>query len=121
MHCYSGPVGGISFRQQRQHQFRRSVAIVDAANPWNNFFLAPTQTKEVTASLMDGKFLLLTAHRQAGKTSLAQAIVTELQESGCRTAVIWLTMLHSEHGHGIFKRILDLLEVPHCDDDNPQR
>ena len=70
---------------------------------------------------MDGEFLLLTAHRQAGKTSLAQAIVAELQEGGCCTAVIWLTTLHAEHSRGIFNRILDELKVPHSDDDNPQR
>ena len=118
---YAGASGAFLLRQKQQQLFRRSVAVVDAANLWSNFFLPPAQAKEVAASLMAGEFLLLTAHRQAGKKTLAQAIVADLQEGGCLTAVIMLTMLPDQRSRGIFNMILDLLQVPHRDGDDPQR
>ena len=101
--------------------FRRSVAVVDAANPFSNFFLPSTQAKKVAASLMAGEFLLLTGHRQSGKTTLAQSIVADLNRVGCLTTVIWLTNLRSMGSRGIFNMILGNLKISHNNDDCPRR
>ena len=98
------------------------MAVVDAANPGSNFFLKPAQTREVATLLMEGQFLPLAAHRQAGKTTLAQAVVADLQDAGgCLTAVVWLTAFPVQRSRGIFSMVLDQLNIPHGDDDDPLR
>jgi len=111
----------MSPRSQQQYLFRRSVAVVDAANPFSNFFLQPAQSKEVAAMLLGGEFLLLAQHRQSGKTTLSQSIVAELQSIGCLTAVIWLTGFRSLRSRGIFNMILSQIGIPQSDADDPKR
>jgi len=107
---------GTSRPQGRQQQ-RRSVAVVDAANPQSNFFLPAPGAEKLASSLEAGEFLLLTAHRQAGKTTLAQEIVVQLQERGCLTAVIYLTMLPEKKSLSVLHEILKILEIPDSRDD----
>ena len=107
---------GTSRPQGRQQQ-RRSVAVVDAANPQSNFFLPAPGAEKLASSLEAGEFLLLTAHRQAGKTTLAQEIVVQLQERGCLTAVIYLTMLPEKKSLFVLHEILKILKIPDSRDD----
>ena len=108
-------------RPQPKNLFRRSVAVVDAAHPFYNFFLPPTQSRKVAELLMGGEFLLLTAHRQSGKTTLAQSIVADLQQDGCLTTVVWLTAFRHMRSRDIFNLILEELHISHSHDDYPQR
>lgn len=88
------------------------MAIVDAADPEANIYLPPEESQGVLERLLDGAFLLLTAHRQAGKTTLAHAIISDLQRGGCFVAVVYLTILHEGSScEVIFKCILDQLGV----------
>ena len=88
------------------------MAVVDAADPYNNIFLRPKNTQAAVARLMAGDFLLLASHRQAGKTTLGQSIMAELQQEGCKVVVVWLTILRNNSGYDIvFKTILENLGV----------
>ena len=76
-----------------QRSSPKLVAVLDSAVPDTNIYLEDSIAESICDDLTKGAFLLLAAHRQAGKTSLAMAVQRAALRANTRVLYLNLSWL----------------------------
>ncbi len=82
--------------------------------PFSHFYLPPDPAilYNMVSELESGSFLLLVGHRQAGKSTLAQAVASTLKKRNSIACLVYLNNLHSGTADDVFKAALKQLGTP---------